>query len=192
MDAGTFLPDFTAEGLQEVRVAPRPQQLLKNGVRAVHEAFADYMLINPGCRLREMAAYFGYTVPWICTVINSDMFKAYFASRRGEINVSIAEGLPQRLLAAGHLATERLIEVLESTNDSDTIIDSFDKVLHRLGYAPNTNKGAPVGGGAQVTNNNVFFLDKGDLADARQLMIGAHVSQAEKVINELTSPTTST
>ena len=86
----------------------RPQPVLKNGIKGVHEAFADYMLVNPGCTLREMGAVFGYSIAWICTVINQDMFKAYFAERRGGINASIAEYLPTKLAAAAPLAPERL------------------------------------------------------------------------------------
>ena len=164
----------------------RPQPVLKNGIKGVHEAFADYMLINPGCTLREMAAVFGYSIAWICTVINQDMFKAYFAERRGDINASIAEDLPTKLAAAAHLATERLIEVLEKSDDADTLIDAFDKVLHRYGYAPNAK------GGAQSTTvmnqqNNVFYLNREELASARSQLLANHAQPAleEKVVSDL-------
>lgn len=168
----------------------KPQALLKRGISSVHEAFADYMLINPGCRLREMAAYFGYTVPWISTVINSDMFKSYMAGRRGDINVSIMEDLPTRLKQAAALATERMIEVVEKSEDADTLIDAFDKILHRCGYAPNTKQG----GGAVVNNqqNNVFFVNKDDLAQAREMLLANHAAPMleEKAVNEQPMPAT--
>lgn len=168
----------------------RGKQLLKNGIKPVHEAFADYMLVNPGCKLREMGEMFGYSVPWICTVINSDMFKAYFAGRRGDIAVHIMDDLPTRLAAAGQLATERIIEVLEKTEDSETIIDSFDKILHRLGYAPNA-KGGPATPAGNVQNNN-FFLGVKDMNEARALLIDSHSAQqgTEKVLNALPAPAT--
>ena len=169
----------------------RGADVLKNGVKGVHEAFADYMLINPGCTLREMAGYFGYTVPWICTVINCDLFKAYFAERRNGISVAVAEDLPSKLAAAAHLATERMIEVIEKSEDGATLIDAFDKVLHRYGYAPNVKGGAQQG---FVLNqqNNVFYLNRDELAQARAKLLASHSTPAieEKVVNELPVPAT--
>lgn len=149
---------------------------LKNGIKPVHEAFADYMLINPGCTLRQMGEYFGYTVSWICTVINSDMFKAYMAGRREQICATVAEDLPSKLRGAAHLATERMVEILEKTEDSDTVIDCFDKILHRYGYAPNAKNGAQAQAGRMVLNqqNNNFYLTKEELAGAKGHLIEAH------------------
>lgn len=146
--------------------------VLKNGVNSFHEALADFILINPGATLREKAAHFGYTSAWICTVETSDMFKAYFAERRKGVNVVIANDLPSRLAAAANLATERMIEVLDKTQDSDTIIDAFDKILQRHGYAP---KAASM----NVQQNNVFYLTPGDLAQARGTLIASHEPQKQ-------------
>lgn len=163
--------------------------VLKNGIKPVHEAFADYMLMNPGATLREMAEVFKYTPAWICTVINSDMFKAYFEGRRQGVEVAILQDLPSKLAAAAHLATEKLIGVLQRTEDPELIVDSFDKILHRHGYAPNA-KGLPT----QVTTNNTqnnFFLSPGDLADARGKLIQNHqpaTVEGEKV-SALPAPT---
>lgn len=155
---------------ERIQAAKGP--LLKNGIQGIHEAFADYMLINPGCTLREMAAQFGYSIAWICTVINTDMFKAYFAERRQGIVVAIAEDLPSRLAAAAHLATERIMEVIEKSEDGEMLIDAFDKVLHRHGYAPNAKGMTPA---PQIgVQNNVFYLSKEDLAQARGQLVAAH------------------
>lgn len=167
--------------------------VLKNGIKGVHEAFADYMLINPGCTLREMAGVFNYSASWICTVINSDMFKAYFDERRKEINCVIAEDLPSKLAAAGHLATERIMEVLNNTEDAGVIIDSFDKVMHRLGYAPNA-KGGPQGNITQ-NNTNIFYMNKEELAGVRQAFLAAHapvpaLPAPEKDVSEVTPTST--
>lgn len=153
--------------------------ILKNGIKPVHEAFADYMLVNPGCTLRDMASYFKYSVSWICQVINSDMFQAYFAKRRQGIVVSIAEDLPSRLAAAAHLATERVIDVLTTSSDPEILIDAFDKVLHRHGYAPNA-KGMQ-GTTTNNTQNNMFFLGKEELASAREKLINSHQPKTEEV-----------
>lgn len=148
------------------------REILSRGISHVHEAFADYMLTNPGCTLRELAAQFGYTPPWISSVINTDMFKAYLRDRRNGIATMVDQGLPAKLEAAGHLATERIIEVLAKTDDPDLIVDSFDRIMHRLGYAP--GKGQTANAPGQVTNNNVFFVEKSDLAEARAALLAQH------------------
>lgn len=142
--------------------------VLKNGINSFHEALADFILVNPGATLREKAAHFGYTAAWICTVETSDMFKAYFAERRKGVNVVIANDLPSRLAAAANLATERMIEVLERTQDADTIVDSFDKILQRHGYAPKAQ------GPSNFQQNNVFYLTRDELAGARGTLIQSH------------------
>lgn len=168
----------------ETQIAANRHIQLKNGIKPVHEAFADYMLINPGCRLREMAGHFGYTVAWISTVLNTDMFRAYMAERRSEINAAVAEDLPSKLRAAAHLATERIMEVLEKTEDADTIVDCFDKVLHRYGYAPNAKGGAqqPAGQTLVGVQNNVFYLTKEELGNARGKLIEAHSNKTEELV----------
>ena len=183
MDAASeLIIDLPGDEATSVRVAAR-NKILTKGLGAVHEAFADYMLVNPGCTYAEMKAVFGYSVSWICTVVTSDMFQAYFAERRKGIVVSIANDLPARLAAAAHLATEKIIGVIEKTEDPDTVIDAFDKILHRFGYAPNAKGGAQ----APVTNNtqnNVFFLEKGDLAAAREKLLQAHAPRELEVKGE--------
>lgn len=159
----------------------RGQELMKKGLNYFHEALADYLLINPGATLREIGGHFAYTPAWICTVINSDMFKGYLAGRRADIRITVAESLPQKLEAAAHLATERVIEILESAEDSDTVLDAFDKIMHRAGYAPNA-KGAQQPQGPQMQQNNVFFINQGDLAAAREVLVNAHV---ERVVEQL-------
>ena len=150
------------------------KELLKKGMSVLHESLADYILINPGCTLGEMGGHFGYTGSWLCSVINTDMFKAYMATRRMEVSACIAEDLPTRLHAAAHLATERIVEVLEKSEDADTIIDCFDKILHRYGYAPNA-KGGAQSAVVNNTQNNVFYLDKKELAESKKALIEAHL-----------------
>jgi hypothetical protein len=101
------------------------------------------------------------------------MFKAYLAARRVEISAQVAESLPRKLEAAAHLATERVIEVIEKAQDSDTIIDAFDKVMHRYGYAPKPGNGAPTIG----QQNNVFYLTPAELGKAREKLVESHEPQ---------------
>lgn len=147
----------------------RGPELLKRGLSALHEAFADFILMNPQATLRQMGLYFSYSPAWICTVINSDMFRAYLAKRRIEICSTIAQDLPRKLELAAHLATEKLIEMIPLVEDVDTAVDVFDKVLHRAGYAPNTRAAPAIG-----QQNNVFYLSKDDLKQAQGRLIEQH------------------
>jgi|SRR3990172_5702937 len=157
--------------LAEAAPERRGTEILRRGLSYLHEALADWMLINPGGTLRDMGLHFGYSAPWICQVINTDMFKAYMSARRLEVSAQVAESLPRKLEAAAHLATERVIEVIEKSQDSDTILDAFDKVMHRYGYAPKPN-GQPVIG----QQNNVFYLTRDELGQAREKLVESHDS----------------
>lgn len=161
------------------RVAERAHSPIKK-LSNLHEALADYMLVNPGATYREMGAHFGYQISWLCTVVNSDMFQAYFAKRRQEVGVFIAASLPKKLEAAAHLAVEKVIGVLERTEDAELILDSFDKVLHRYGYAPNAKGGgaqAAISQSGNVQNN--FYLQKEDFEKARGQLLENHKSRED-------------
>lgn len=167
---------ISTPGLSPVREPVGPA-LLKKGISYLHEALADYMLVNPGCTLREMAAHFGYTGPWICTVTRSDMFQAYMSERRKDVSALVHQSLPKKLEAAAHLATEKLIEKLEQTSDAELIVDIFDKVMHRSGYAPGSRPGsAPIGAGPVNVQNN-FFISKDELEASRTKLVEAHIDR---------------
>jgi len=152
----------------------RGAELLKRGLNYFHEGLADYLLVNPGATLKEIGLYFGYTPSWMCQVINADLFQAYLAGRRNEVSMSVHRSLPEKMRDAGHLAIERLSEIVSSTNDERVAVDAADKILHRFGYAPNAKGGAQAQGNAIGQQNNFFLLSAGDLATAREKLIEGH------------------
>jgi hypothetical protein len=54
-------------------------------VRYTHEAMIDLILANPGIHQNQLANYFGYSAPWISTVMQTDAFRAKMAERSAEI-----------------------------------------------------------------------------------------------------------
>ena len=54
-------------------------------IRYTHEAMADLMLENPWISQDQLAAHFGYSPAWISTVVTSNAFQAFYASRRAEL-----------------------------------------------------------------------------------------------------------
>ncbi len=155
-----------------------PNTLLKRGMTPTHELMGEWILQNPGGTLRAMSAYFGYSASWLSQVINSDMFRAYMAERMGNIQANVAMDIPARMRVLAELACERMEEVLNNSEDADTIKDSFDKVMHRYGYAPNAKTGMPVQGGTINQQNNVFFLSREDFLRTQEKLIKAHAAPA--------------
>ena len=148
---------------------------LKRGLSPTHEQMIEWCLQNPGGTLREMSAYFGgYSISWLSQICNSDMFKAALAERLGEIRAVVTLSIPQRMEALAAQVCERLGEVLTNTQDPELVVDTFDKVMHRYGYAPNAKTGMQGGVVNNVQQNNVFYLTKDEFQKNREKLIGAH------------------
>lgn len=148
-----------------------------------HELMGDWILQNPGRTLREMSVHFKYSPSWLCQVINSDMFKAYMQERLKDVHAHVTADIPTLLKGTATLAIERVTEVLQKTEDADTIIDGFDKVMKAYGFGAAPKVGML--GNVQNQQNN-FYLSKDEFAKAQQSLKDAHQSPApavpEKVI----------
>lgn len=140
-----------------------------------HEAVMDWMLENPERSLRECAAYFGYTQPWVSQLIHSDVFQAKLRQRRDDIDSTIAADIPAKLRAVADIALERLAAELAKSDSPGFIHETADMVLNRLGYGPQRGGGITVNSGPQVQ----FVISKDDLAQARGAIIeGTVVARA--------------
>jgi hypothetical protein len=147
---------------------------LKRGVTPTHELMVDWEIENPGGTLREMGAYFGYSISWLSTMMNSDAYKAYRAGRLKDVHTYVAQDVPVKMRALAELSIERMTEMLEKSADADVIKDSFDKVMHRYGYAPGVQKQNPLSPTYQ--QNNIFYLTPEQHAKARERLINAHAA----------------
>ena len=151
-------------------------QILKNGMKPIHEQLGEYVLMRPQATLRELSAFFNYSPSWLCQVMNTDMFKAYMAQRAKDIHAVVTQDVPARMAALAHLAIDRMENVLQKTEDADTIVDSFDKVMHRYGYAPNAKNAVNQGPASIGQQNNVFFLNQEQFQKVQGKLINAHVN----------------
>lgn len=131
-----------------------------------HEAVMNWMLMNPDKSLRECADNFGYTQAWLSTLIHSDIFQAQLAKRQEGIRARIADSIPQKMRMAADIGVEKLATALEQSEDPEFILDATDKLLHRLGYAPQKAPSQPALSGQGNVQNN-FFISAGDLEAAR-------------------------
>lgn len=152
-----------------------------------HEAFINWLVANPDRPLRDAAAYFGYTQAWLSSILHSDVFQAKLSQRQDEVFGYIAEDIPSKLRAAADIGLEKLTEVLTETQDGKFILDATDKLLHRMGYAPQA-KIAPLAAPAPTTigQQNIFLVSSEQLAEARgKLSQRGKLPQEEVVIPAL-------
>ena len=137
----------------------------------VHEAMMNWVLENPEKGLREMSAYFGYTMPWLSRVINSDIFQHALRQRQDAIFTRIADDIPTKLRGLADVAIEKLGAKLEASEDPRFIRESFDSVMEHMGIKPGS---VP----AISQQNNVFVLPAADLQRLRSTI----TEQAHDVI----------
>lgn len=160
---------------------------LKRGMTPTHELMVDWILQNPGGTLKQMGDYFGYSASWLCTVMKSDAFKSYAAERLADVHNLVSQGIPARMEALAVLAIERMEETLVKTEDSDTIKDSFDKVMHRYGYAPNAQRNNPMQPGG-FQQNNIFYLSPEQHAAVREKLINNHSNPPNPPLPAIPAP----
>lgn len=138
----------------------------------VHDQVMNWLLVNPHRSLRECADDFGYTQPWLSTLIHSDIFQAELRRRQLDVQARVAQSIPERLHAVADIALDKLATRVAESEDPDYILDVADRALHRMGYAPASARN-PAGSSMAVQNNtqtNVFVLGADDLARAREVM----------------------
>lgn len=163
-----------------------------------HRELARWIMENPGPRLvTRCAEYFGYTVPWVSTIMNSDAFKAQLGEMNAHADVAVVNDIPAKLRGVACMALDGLAEQLANAVADGTILqrtflhESADMALHRLGYAPQKQV---VAGSASLTQNNTFVAVSSDaLASARATFsaLGGIVPQSvqqETVIDQTPVP----
>lgn len=139
-------------------------------VRPTHEAILDHVLTRPHGTLSELAAVTGYSVSWLSQIMRSDCFRAAYNARRQDVECTVMSGIGDRLNGLANLGIDKLEKMLETTEDPDLIIDSFDKIMHRAGYAPNTTKVNPTPN-LTINQQNNLTLSREDLAALRGQVI---------------------
>ena len=151
--------------------------------RYSHEAMIDLILARPSIKQNELAAHFGYSVPWISRVYGSDAFQAALEARRREVvDPIIAHNLEEKIVGLAHQSLEVLAEKLSSTQNADLALKSFELSSKALGF------GARNTGGQTVQNSFVVQLP-GKAADASEWLANREVPAAPKpVVIEHSAP----
>lgn len=142
-----------------------------------HEQMLNWLVMNPDRSLRELADHMGYTQSWVSTILHSDLFQLALKDRQLSVAARVVGSIPEKLRRAADIATDKLADMVADSEDPEFILDATDKILHRMGYAPQSARnpaGSPGGLSANTQQNN-FFIQAGDLAAARELMQAASV-----------------
>lgn len=136
-----------ANGETEYRRLAKTRQ-----VKWWHEAIIDDMLLHPTDTHAQRAARLGYTPQAIMLLINSDMFKAAYQTRRDALRASLDDGITQKLLKTANLGLDIMHEKLEKSRTSiafKDIKEINESLLTKLGY------GAPSAQAATSVQVNV-------------------------------------
>lgn len=162
-----------------------------------HKELARWIMENPGPRLvTRCAEHFGYTVPWVSTIMNSDAFKAQLGDLSQMADVAVVNDIPAKLRGVACLALDGLAEQLAQSVADGTVFqrpflqETADMALHRLGYAP--QKQVVAAGNSLVQNNTFVAVSQDALASARATFTALGGSppsvQQETVIDQTPIP----
>lgn len=143
-----------------------------------HEMLMNWLILNPEKTLRECADHFGYTQSWVSQLIHSDIFQHALREKQERVAIRVAESIPEKLARAADVAVEKLSEHIEKSEDPEFLLSATDKLLHRMGFAPQSARNPAGPPGRPTTQQNNFFLTAGDLESARALMQESAAAQA--------------
>ncbi len=95
---------------------------------------ADWLLANPSVRnLQEMANHFGYSRSWLSIVMNSDIWKEYWAKRRKDF----IEGFDDQIIRAQQKVALMALDMLpliiqDEETDPRLVFDIASKTTEQL------------------------------------------------------------
>lgn len=104
-----------------------------------HDAMIDLIIAKPAITQNDIARHFGYTVPWVSRIRNSDAFLARLAERKGDlIDPSIVLSFEEKLKSLADTSLERIMEKLQQPIGGAGVVDTAMKALdlstRALGY----------------------------------------------------------
>lgn len=132
-----------------------------------HEAIMEWLIANPERKMGECAAAFGVSPAWLSIIVHSDAFQSRYQALVAENIDDRVIPLRNKLTGVAHRAVEKLGAAVDASMDPDFLLNTADKTLHRLGYAPSR---APGTGDSPVNNtqiNNFYSVSQEELEAAR-------------------------
>ena len=164
-----------------------------------HQRVLDIMLRNPEMRLQEIADELGYTVPWISTIVNSDLFQEALKKRREAFERHDNRVITEKLNNITHKGLDLLMDHIDYDPDyeeGEDLLDdgpSFQEIkqvtelaMKASGYLGNKGPNVTVNN----NNNNVVAapqVAQSTMEEARARLIG-HGSAGAKQSNPKALP----
>lgn len=129
----------------------------KNAIARVsysHDAMIDLIIARPDISQNDLAAHFGYSVPWVSRIMCSDAFQARLAERKDEIVTPMLKiTFEERLKALAAQSMDILADKLEATKSADVALEVLKISTKSLGYgARQTNVAIQNNFVAQIPN----------------------------------------
>lgn len=142
-----------------------------------HHQMMLWLVQNPGKRLADMSAEFGYSVPWLSQIINSNIFQARLKELQNVEDVCVLADLPAKLRGLTSQAVDELaVAVDDASKDSSKLIhrtflmEVAELGLKSLGYGPKPAS-APVAPPFMQQNNTFVTVSPEVLAKAREKLL---------------------
>ena len=165
-------------------------------LNSFHEEFARWVCANPEKTLREAKEEFGYSVPWLSRIANSEAFRARLQELNSAADAMVIADIPTRLRGIAEQGLEKIEEALESTItkgpgsriDRDYVSDTTEMALKALGYIGTKGpQQGPSGPEVSITADQVVIMQ------ARERILNKSRSMERnekevKTINALPAP----
>ena len=104
-------------------------------VKYTHDAMIDLMIANPAVSQNQIAAHFGYSVPWVSRVMNSDAFLARLAVRKSDlVDPAIAFSIEEKFKALADKSLDVVLEKLTVTGSAELGLKALEITAKALGY----------------------------------------------------------
>lgn len=147
-----------------------------------HKSVADFALLNPTAKVKEIAEHFGVSASWLSTLTHTDAYRAYFADRLHEHQQMVSQEIISQAGDVTKLGLKRMQEKLENTPITDVsmrdLVSATELGGKMIGLGLSGGQG---GGNAPVTVNLGLGVDPGMLAAARAKMVEVgHRNSAER------------
>lgn len=157
----------------------------KNNVQKLsdwHKSVADFALLNPTAKVKEIAEHFGVTASWMSTLTHTDAYRAYFADRLHEHQQLVSQEIISQASDVTKKGLERIKEKLEQAPITDIsmrdLVSATELGGKMIGLGVSGGQGA---GAAPVTVNLGFGVNPEMLASARAKMVEmGHKNSAER------------
>lgn len=122
-------------------------------VRYTHDAMIELIIEDPTVSQDKIAAYFGYSVPWVSRIFGSDAFQARLAQRKLELtDPFLVATIEERFRGLAMQSIDIIAEKLAATKNPDLALKALDISSKAMGF------GARAREPAQIQNNFVVAM----------------------------------